>query len=272
MLINNKYKILEKIGSGTFGSICKGENIRTGEKVAIKIESIISNTKMLKNETIIYNYLKSAEGVPKIKWFGKDSEYYYMVINLLGESLETIKTQNGTFSLKLCLQIGIQVISLLQTIHNYGLVHRDIKPDNFLLGINDNCKKLYIIDFGLCKVFVKDDKHIEMKKTTGMIGSMTYASISAHKFCEQSRRDDLESLGYMLLYFFIGKLEWQNIGSCKTFEEKNAIFISMKENIIYNKNAPAVLVDYIKYVRQLSFDETPDYLTLIESFKREIAK
>ena len=133
-LINNKYKLLEKIGEGSFGSIYKGENIRTNEYVAIKIESIQNNYKLLKNESKIYQYLVNTIGIPNVKWFGKDENNYYMVLNLLGESLQSVKDKKECFSLKLVLQVGFQIISILKTIHDKGLVHRDIKPDNFLVG------------------------------------------------------------------------------------------------------------------------------------------
>ena len=132
-LINKKYKIIEKIGEGTFGLIYKGENVRTRELVAIKVEPIENDMKLLKNESVIYQYLNNVEGIPFVKWFGKDEKNYYMVLNLLGESLQSIKNVS-TFSLSSVLQIGIKSIILLKTIHDKGLVHRDIKPDNFLLG------------------------------------------------------------------------------------------------------------------------------------------
>jgi serine/threonine protein kinase len=106
-LINNKYNLLEKIGEGSFGSIYRGQNIRTSEYVAIKIEPINNETKLLKNESLIYQYLNNSSGIPSVKWFGKDEINYYMVINLLGESLEQVKNKFGTFSLQLILKIGI---------------------------------------------------------------------------------------------------------------------------------------------------------------------
>ena len=116
-IIGKKYKLLEKIGEGSFGVIFKGQNIRTGELVAIKMESIASDTKLLKNESIIYQFLNEIPGVPCVKWFGKNDDYYFMVLNLLGESLQSIKNQRFRFSLKLTLQIGVQTLNLINSIH-----------------------------------------------------------------------------------------------------------------------------------------------------------
>jgi len=267
-IINKKYKIINKIGEGSFGLIYKGQNIRTNEYVAIKIEPIENELKFLKNESKIYQYLNNNEGIPNVKWFGKDNINYYMVINLLGHSLQTIKNKYNKFSLKLILQIGIQIINILKTIHSNGLVHRDIKPDNFLFGLNNESKLIYIIDFGFCKTYIKDEKHISQKQTKKLIGSYTYASINAHNFIELSRRDDLESLGYLLLYFYFGTLPWQNI--LLSEENSNDRIKYLKIQIIENNNLPNVLINYMKYMRKLSFEEKPNYELIIDTFKSEI--
>ena len=259
-LINNKYKIIEKLGAGCFGEIYKGENIRTQEYVAIKVEPIANNLKLLKNESVIYQYLVGLQGVPNVKWFGKDRVNYYMVLNLLGDSLQTLLNSKKIFSLKLVLQVGLQIIFILKSIHDKGLVHRDIKPDNFLLG-NDN-KQINIIDFGFCKSI---ENVTDTKKTTGLIGSLTYASLNAHNYTELSYRDDLESLGYMLIYFYQGNLEWQKTENIK-------LIIQMKQHVVDNDKLPIVLRDFLKRVRLLGFNEMPDYNSLINLLKREVEK
>ena len=266
ILINNKYNILKKIGEGNFGTIFKGENIRTNELVAIKIEPIKNNYKMLKNEAIIYQHLLHTYGMPTLKWFGKDKNNYYLVITLLGKSLDHFIKQKGKFSLKLSLQIGVQIINLLKTIHEKGLLHRDIKPENFLFGNDDESKQLYAIDFGLSKTYINysNNCHIEMKNSNNLIGTPTYISVNGHKLLELSRRDDLESLGYMLIYFYCGNLKWQKINIHENFEKSNALIMKAKLNLEKLYDLPIVFHDYFKYVRNLQFEEMPDYLYLIK--------
>lgn len=269
-LINNKYKIIEKIGEGAFGSIYKGENIRTHEYVAIKIESVTNQTKLIKNESIIYHYLSNMHGIPTVKWYGKDHTNYYMVINLLGNSLQKIKNKITVFSLKATMQLAIQIINLLKSIHEKGLVHRDIKPDNFLFGLNERKAQIYIIDFGFCKSFLNNNKHIDMKKTQNLIGSLTYASVNAHNYDELSRRDDIESLCYMLIYLISGRLEWQSIN---TNTNINKTIKQMKLNLTNNFDKsiiPLSIINVLKYVRELSFSDTPDYKYIADMFANEM--
>ena len=275
-LINHKYKIIEKIGEGCFGSIYKGKNIRTNEEVAIKIESIDNNIKLLKNESIIYQYLLNTSGIPSIKWYGRDEENYYMVINLLGKSLQEIKNKHKLFSLKTTLQIGIKLIILLETIHEKGLIHRDVKPDNFLFGLND-LNKIFIIDFGFCKSFINHEtnKHISIKKTNSLIGTQSYASINAHDYIELSRRDDIESLFYMLIYFSCGTLKWQNTTTdTNNTPNKNQFIKQMKINMIEKptENIPLVFIKCIKMVRLLEFEEKPNYYEYIKILESTIIK
>jgi casein kinase 1 epsilon len=264
LTINNKYKLIERIGSGNFGSIYKGQNIRTAENVAIKIEPIVSGVGLLKNESVIYQYLNGCAGVPSVKWFGRDDKNYYMVINLLGESLQSLKNRNSSLPLALVLKFGIQMITLLETIHNKGLVHRDIKPENFLLGPNNDMDRIHIIDFGFGRSYLLNggQMHIPQKKTHGIIGSLTYASLNAHALTELSRRDDMESLGYVLTNLYLGTLPWQDMPSDKIADAKR--------QITARDDLPQAFKIYLQNVRALKFEEAPDYAQLIKSFTSEI--
>jgi len=255
-IINNKYKLIEKIGEGCFGTIYKGQNIRTHEEVAIKIEPIENGTKLLKNETKIYQYLAQGEGIPKVKWFGVDEKNNYMVITLLGPSLSDFTIKYKTFSLVVVLQIGKQIVERLRFIHGMGLIHRDVKPDNFLIGENN---KIFIIDFGLCKKYVNSGKHIENIKLNKIIGTPNFVSVNVHNLNQPTRRDDIESMVYILLYLYFGSFEWMN---CIDLDEIKDKKLALKEN----EKIPKQILDALLYVRSLGFDEIPNYEYVLNLF------
>ena len=255
MILANKYKIIEKMNNGEFGTIFKGENVRTEEKVAIKMESVSSETKMLKRETQIYQYLGKAVGIPQVKWFGSTKEYNYMVLPLFGDSLAS-----KTFSLVDSFSIGQKIVRILSFIHEKGLIHRDIKPDNFVF--NQNETDVYIIDFGLCKKYIDtDNKHIEIKSGKTIIGTPNFVSVNVHNGIEPSRRDDLISVAYIILYIINGGLPWQTKREIKDIKRQ-------KQLILQWCNTPEELIEYLTYCENLKFDETPDYEYLIKSLNK----
>jgi casein kinase I family protein HRR25 len=255
MIIANKYKLIEKLNNGEFGTIFKAENIRTKELVAIKMESISVETKMLKRETQIYQYLGKAVGIPQVKWFGTTEEYNYMVLPLFGDSLAS-----KTFSLVDSFSIGQKIVRILSFIHEKGLIHRDVKPDNFVF--NQDGTNVYIIDFGLCKKYVdNDNKHIEMKSGKTIIGTPNFVSINVHNGLEPSRRDDLISVAYIILYLINGGLPWQTKREIKDIKRQ-------KQLILQWSKTPSELIEYLTYCENLKFDETPDYEYLIKSLNK----
>ena len=165
-IIANKYRLLNQIGEGAFGKVYRGENIRTRELVACKLEPEALDIKLLKNETKAYLLLAKESGFPRIKWYGIHDLHFYMVIDFLGESLKnTVSNTDSSFTLVEVLKLGIQMIQRIQSVHSVGLIHRDIKPDNFLFGKTmKNLKMLYLVDFGLCRGYRQESgEHIPEK-------------------------------------------------------------------------------------------------------------
>jgi serine/threonine protein kinase len=269
-MIHNKYTIIEQIGKGNFGQIYKGLNNRSNEPVAIKIEKLQNGINLLKNETRIYNFLNGINGIPKIKWFGTDNNLCYMVMELLGGSIEELKQQQPSkcFSFQLVVKIGIQVLEILKNVHNKELIHRDIKPDNLLLGIHT--PQIYLIDFGLAKRFMTNEStHIEKKEIKQLLGTPNFASINSHNLVELSRRDDIESLAYTLLYLYNGTLLWKNTNI--NIEEIKKIKMYFYDTVVSNKEYESnPFIDLLKYARELEFDECPNYDILLTNLNKQI--
>eukprot|EP00252_Welwitschia_mirabilis_P021592 TRINITY_DN5575_c0_g3_i2.p1 TRINITY_DN5575_c0_g3~~TRINITY_DN5575_c0_g3_i2.p1 ORF type:complete len:230 (+),score=28.03 TRINITY_DN5575_c0_g3_i2:169-858(+) len=207
-VVGEKYRLGRKIGSGSFGQIYLGVNIQNNEEVAIKLESAKTKHPQLLYEYKLYKFLKGGTGVPNIRWFGVEGDYNVMVLDILGPSLEDLFNYcNRKFSLKTVLMLADQLLNRVEYVHSKSYLHRDIKPDNFLMGLGRRANQVYIIDFGLGKKYWDPTtyRHIPYKENKNLTGTARYASINTHLGIEQSRRDDLESLGYVLMYFLRGR-------------------------------------------------------------------
>ena len=228
-MICNKYKLTSRIGNGSFGEIYKGINVRTGEEVAIKVESVDSPYKILKKEAQIYQYLEMHDGFPHLKWFGTDSINNYMVINLLGESIYSYIEKNGKISVKDAIAYGNQMIDRIIFFHSKKMIHRDIKPHNFLFGLK-NTDMIYLIDFGLSKSYLDNaDKHIPYLDGQKIIGSFNFISENIKNGIVPSRRDDVVSIIRVIMY--------------------------MIDDINYKK----MLTNLSKEISNIGFEETPNY-------------
>lgn len=261
-MIANKYKLIEKISQGSFGSVYKAENIRTGEFVAMKVETKSNEgIKTLMSEAKIYQYLNNLKGFPGLKWFGTDASFNYLAIDLYLFSLNAAVKRYKILNLKTVVFFGTQMIERIQALHYKCLLHRDIKPDNFLL---DAKNKIYLIDFGLCKRYDYDGKHISQKSITSLIGTANYASIHVHNGIEPSRRDDLESCVYILIYMLFGQLEWE------TCIRPDSV-AQLKENILSDTKLPSFIREMLTYIRQLAFEATPNYAYLNNILRKTIS-
>jgi serine/threonine protein kinase len=260
-IIANKYKLIEPIGSGAFGYIYKVLNIRNGSTAALKMEPLAAETKMLKNETKIYQYLNGQEGIPKVLWFGVDNKNFYMAIDLLGSSLQKIRENSKPFSLELSISIIRIIVKRLECIHRKGLLHRDVKPDNFLFGLSEKRNVLHLIDFGFCKKYLLDDgiTHIPLRENRNLVGTPNFVSINVHDGCESSRRDDLESVAYIFLYLTREKLEWSDYSIQGDYRNMNNKIRGEKMRIMMDDHTPEIIKKYFEYCRGLKFDEAPNY-------------
>ena len=185
-------------------------------------------------------------------------------MELLGKSLEDIfQAQQKKFTVKTVAMIGIQMLDRLEFIHSKNIIHRDIKPDNFVLGLDNKSHIIYILDFGLSKKFrsSRTHQHIKFSVNKKLTGTARYASISALKGCEQSRRDDLEAIGYVLLYFLRGSLPWQGLHVNKGEDRYKKILQKKRGTSAEDlcKGFPKEFVEYINYTRNLEFEADPDY-------------
>ncbi|GLT25457.1 hypothetical protein SLA2020_005840 [Shorea laevis] len=263
-IVREKYKLGRKIGSGSFGEIYLATHIDTGEIVAVKIENRQTKHPQLLYEAKLYNILQGESGIANIKWCGVDGKDNVLILDLLGPSLEDLFVYCGRkFSLKTVLMLADQMLSRIEYLHSRGFLHRDIKPDNFLMGLGRKANQVYIIDFGLAKRYrdPTTNRHIPYRENKNLTGTARYASCNTHLGLEQSRRDDLESLGYVLLYFLRGSLPWQGLKAATKKQKYDKICekkLSTPIEVLC-KSHPVEFASYFHYCHSLTFDQRPDY-------------
>lgn len=275
--VGSKYRLGRKLGSGSFGEIHLGTSLSTGEEVAIKLECRKTKHPQLHIEAKFYKILHGGIGIPQIKWVGQDCDYNVLVMELLGPSLEDLFNFCGRkFSMKTVLLLADQLISRIEYVHFKGFIHRDVKPDNFLMGTGKKGNLVYVIDFGLAKRFrcPRTHQHIPYREHKNLTGTARYASINTHLGIEQSRRDDLESLGYLLMYCNLGSLPWQGLRAAhkkQKYEKISEKKLSTPVDLLC-KGYPNEFAIYLNYCRSLRFDDKPDYSYLRQLFRSHFLK
>ncbi|KAF0917351.1 hypothetical protein E2562_017524 [Oryza meyeriana var. granulata] len=271
-IVGGKFKLGRKIGCGSFGEIYLATHVDTYEIAAVKIESSKTKHPQLFYEAKLYNTLQGGSGIANVKWCGVDGEENVLVIDLLGPSLEDQFVYCGRkFTLKTVLMLADQMITRIEFMHSKGYLHRDIKPDNFLMGLGRKANQVYIIDFGLAKRYRDSttNRHIPYRENKNLTGTARYASCNTHLGVEQSRRDDLESLGYVLLYFLRGSLPWQGLKAATKKQKYDKICekkISTPIEVLC-KSCPVEFASYFHYCHSLTFDQRPDYAFVKRLFR-----
>lgn len=266
-LIAKRYRIEERLGGGAFGEVFRGRDIHTGNPVAFKMEMTKDNGRShLHLEYKIYRRFNDCPvtvGTPRSYYCGNVGEYTVMVMELLGPCLEDLFSLcHRKFSVKTVCMIGIQIIERLQYMHGCGYLHRDIKPENFVMGNGDKSHVVYVIDVGLAKMW-RDTagKHISFTEGKSLTGTARYVSINTHNGKQQSRRDDLESVTYLLMYLLRGTLPWQGLKSPKNdvrYERIRDVKIATTPAVLA-QGFPSEFATLVAYARSLDFYEEPNY-------------
>ncbi|KAM7188993.1 kinase-like domain containing protein [Rhypophila sp. PSN 637] len=266
-----EYRIGKKIGEGSFGVLFEGKRLSGGNSipVAFKFEPRTCQYPQLRDEYRIYTVLEGGEGFPRVHFFGRVKLHNVLILDQLGKSLEDLFNDCGRkFSLK--------TLERFQFMHEKNYIHRDIKPENLLIGMpgTSSLNTIHVIDVGLAKQYQdpKTKRHITYRERTPLLGTARYMSINTHLGREQSRRDDLEALGYIFLYFLRGDLPWQGI-MARTKIEKCRKIGEKKQKVPIQElceGFPPELAEYLAYVRELGFEDAPNYKYLQGLFVRAL--
>jgi serine/threonine protein kinase len=277
VIVAGKYQLLKKIGAGSFGKIFAakgvppltppfGENaeamdvsqnggVRGDTPFAIKIIST-DHSLLWQNEVMMYEKIKDLKYIPSLYAAGTEGKFNYIVMDLLDQSVEELRINYGEqcLPLKVVIHLGLQMLNIVEQIHARGIIHCDLKPANFLLKSNSQqISELYLIDFGLAHSFLDEkSRHRSIKTNEHIVGTTRYMSVNVHRGLTASRRDDLESLGYILLFLYQGKLCWQ----------KQSAVAEIKQQFNLTVDTLGELVLFILYCRNLGFADKPNYAYL----------
>ena len=276
--LNETYTLLlsKKLGEGAFGKIYECQNIKNKQTYAAKIEYHSAPNPQLYQESKIMTEMKGKLGFPTCYQVIYLKQELVMVTDLLGPNIQDImdNIEGKKFTMKSTLLLTEQMLKRLRDLHEKGIIHRDMKPENFVIGKGKNEKLIYMIDFGLSRHYLieKTQQHIPMKSDRAIVGTLRYISMNCHEGLEVSRRDDLESLAYMMIHFVIGELPWMGIKAKSLGEKYKRVYEKKQETVPDDlcKILPDEMKNFLQHILNLEFEEKPnyDYLEgLIKSLK-----
>ena len=281
-IIAGNYVLLNQIGKGAFGEIFLSFNLRDNVEVAIKKEIRRQNKQaQLKTEAKVYQSLlnispnqdltggialaqETVQGVPKYYGMGElpDTTGFYLIMEFLGPNLNELFKFCGMrkFTISTVCLLAIQILNRIENVHKHNFLHRDIKPENFMIGSQDSSNIIYLIDFGLSKRYknARNNQHIPYREGRNLIGTARYVSINTHLGIEQSRRDDLESIGYVIIFFLKGYLPWQGLKGGDKYQRIMEKKLQIPTDILC-LGLPEEVSVYLNYVKGLRFEDRPDY-------------
>lgn len=269
-LNEKQFAVSYKLGSGSFGEVYAGTNLETKEVVAVKIEAVDAKTKLLAKEANILQRLGRGQppGFVDCFFFGREGNYNCLIMKFLGKSLwDRLQLKGGSFDAADAARMGEQIVRRVEYLHSKGFVHCDIKPENFCFGRDNDDERhhVFMIDFGLSEQYFDKD-HVDMQELGGFTGgARRYASINAHRGRTLSRRDDLQAVGHMLLFFLRGSLPWLGLEPCEMGRKKEMIPLGE-----LCKSYPNQFEQYLRYARSLQFAERPKYVMLRSLFQQVV--
>lgn len=276
---HGRFTFAEPLGKGGFAFVFAGWDNLKNEHCAIKVENKERKnaSRSIKKEYRFSAKLHAAKcEVPRPIWCGRCEDRRVMVMQRLGDSLsDCFRLCGKRFSLQTTICVAIHLLKIIENVHNAGILHRDIKLQNFLVGYK-SCTEFYVCDFGLSDYYInpQDLKHIPLTKGHSRYGTVRYASLNNHRGVEQSRRDDLESLGFVLLYAVRGNLPWQTIRDEDRRQKWSKVYeMKRRANLEHLCDGlPDVFVKYMEMVRSLEFEERPEYGELRAMFEKQYKK
>jgi serine/threonine protein kinase len=269
LIVADRFHVKRKLTSGSFGEIYIATD--GDDEVALKLEPIRTRTPQLLSEASLLHILEGGVGIPTVFWVGREVQFQIMAMERLGESLESLKRRVGhSLGLKTVLMIVDQTLARIEFVHRRNIIHSDVKPENFLIGVGQRQNLVYLIDFGLSRQFrdLVTGAHIVERENAALTGTARYASVNAMKGHEQSRRDDLESLGYMWLYLLKGALPWQALKAARG-DVKETILQKKMEMTIEEvcEGVPNEFAEFFRVVKGLAFEEDPPYAEFRAMFR-----